>query len=159
MSSELPIADWFYGKWCHKMRRINVYFKALYKYCIVIIQRLCILYRTLRRYINTVLLLLFDSMVVSLLLTAIVFLIPFLSTFIPSFSSIPFPSPSHCTHINPAGRSQGLLSAFSAATVIVWLKNVFWYIPPQLFYGPFSGTTRLSRCRKRTSGLYGARED
>jgi len=32
-------------------------------------------------------------------------------------------------------------------------------IPPQPFYGPFSGTTRASRCQKRTSGLYGARED
>jgi len=31
--------------------------------------------------------------------------------------------------------------------------------PPQLFYGPFSGTTRASQCQKRTSGLYGARED
>ena len=29
---------------------------------------------------------------------------------------------------------------------------------PQPFYGPFSGTTRVSRCQKRTSGLYGARE-
>jgi len=29
----------------------------------------------------------------------------------------------------------------------------------QPFYGPFSGTTRVSRCQKRTSGLYGARED
>jgi len=28
-----------------------------------------------------------------------------------------------------------------------------------LFYGPFSGTTRVSRCQKRTSGLYGERED
>jgi len=27
------------------------------------------------------------------------------------------------------------------------------------FYGPFSGTTRVSRCQKRTSGLYGAKED
>jgi len=26
-------------------------------------------------------------------------------------------------------------------------------------YGPFSGTTLASRCQKRTSGLYGARED
>ena len=25
---------------------------------------------------------------------------------------------------------------------------------PQPFYGPFSGTTRVSRCQKRTSGLY-----
>jgi len=30
---------------------------------------------------------------------------------------------------------------------------------PQPFYGPFSGTTRVRRCQKRTSGLYGARED
>jgi len=29
----------------------------------------------------------------------------------------------------------------------------------QPFYGPFSRTTRVSRCQKRTSGLYGARED
>jgi len=26
-------------------------------------------------------------------------------------------------------------------------------------YGPFAGTTRVSRCQKRTSGLHGARED
>jgi len=32
-------------------------------------------------------------------------------------------------------------------------------IPPQPFYSPFSGTTVVSRCQKRTSGLYGARED
>ena len=31
--------------------------------------------------------------------------------------------------------------------------------PPQPFYSPFSGTTRVSRCQKRTSGLYGARGD
>jgi len=30
---------------------------------------------------------------------------------------------------------------------------------PQSFYSPFSGTTRVNRCQKRTSGLYGARED
>ena len=29
----------------------------------------------------------------------------------------------------------------------------------QPFYGRFSGTTRVNRCQKRTSGLYGARED
>jgi len=32
-------------------------------------------------------------------------------------------------------------------------------IPPQPFHGHFSGTTRVSRCQKRTSGLYGARKD
>ena len=30
---------------------------------------------------------------------------------------------------------------------------------PQPFYGPFSGTTRVNRCQKRTSGLYGTRGD
>jgi len=30
---------------------------------------------------------------------------------------------------------------------------------PQPFCGLFSRTTRVSRCQKRTSGLYGARED
>jgi len=30
---------------------------------------------------------------------------------------------------------------------------------PQPFYGLFSGTTRVSQRQKRTSGLYGARED
>jgi len=30
---------------------------------------------------------------------------------------------------------------------------------PQPFYGPFAGTTRVSRCQKRTSGLYSARKD
>jgi len=30
--------------------------------------------------------------------------------------------------------------------------------PPQPFYGPFSGTTRVSRCQKRTSGLHDARK-
>jgi len=28
-----------------------------------------------------------------------------------------------------------------------------------LFYAPSAGTTRVSRCQKRSSGLYGARED
>jgi len=32
--------------------------------------------------------------------------------------------------------------------------------PPQPFYGPFSGTTRVSQCQKKaSSGFYGARED
>jgi len=29
----------------------------------------------------------------------------------------------------------------------------------QPFNSPFSGTTQVSRCQKRTSGLYGAKED
>jgi len=31
--------------------------------------------------------------------------------------------------------------------------------PPRPFFGPFSGSTQVSRCQKRTSGLHGARED
>ena len=31
--------------------------------------------------------------------------------------------------------------------------------PLKPFYGPFSGTTHVSQCQKRTSGLYGTRED
>ena len=30
---------------------------------------------------------------------------------------------------------------------------------PQPFYGPFSATTQVSRCQKRTCELYGARDD
>ena len=30
---------------------------------------------------------------------------------------------------------------------------------PQPFYGPISGTTRVSQRQKKTSGLFGARED
>ena len=43
-----------------------------------------------------------------------------------------------------------------------WRKNnsTHTHTHTQPFYGPFSGTTRVSRCRKKSSsGLYGARED
>jgi len=39
------------------------------------------------------------------------------------------------------------------------LEVDFTTTPAQPFYGSFSGTTRVSWCQKRTSGLYGARED
>ena len=44
------------------------------------------------------------------------------------------------------------------------IRDLIFIIPSFLLllqpcYGPFSGTTRVSRCQKRTSGLYGARED
>jgi len=44
---------------------------------------------------------------------------------------------------------------------VYWLNYSFRYTTttPQPFYGPFSGTTRVSRCQKITSRLYGARED
>jgi len=37
--------------------------------------------------------------------------------------------------------------------------QIYTTTTPQPFYGPFSRTTRVSRCQKRTSGLHGARED
>jgi len=40
--------------------------------------------------------------------------------------------------------------------------NTSFLIPhthTQPFYDPFSGTTRVSQCQKRTSGLYDARKD
>jgi len=43
--------------------------------------------------------------------------------------------------------------------VLVILLLLLFPTTPQPFYGPFSGTTRMSRCQKRTSGLYGARAD
>jgi len=44
------------------------------------------------------------------------------------------------------------------------MSDNFWFMVylttiPQPFYGPFSGTTRVSQCQKRTSELYGAMED
>jgi len=40
---------------------------------------------------------------------------------------------------------------------LVYLHYTHTHTQP--FYGPLSGTTRVSRCQKRTIGLYGARED
>jgi len=37
--------------------------------------------------------------------------------------------------------------------------RILFLTTPQPFYGPFSGTTRVSQCEKRTSGVYGARGD
>jgi len=44
-------------------------------------------------------------------------------------------------------------------TVLLKNKIVITTTPPQPFYSPFFGTTRVSQCQNRTSGLYGARED
>ena len=55
------------------------------------------------------------------------------------------------------------------SVICIFILLIFLYIellyiilvdtttPPQPFYSPFSGTTQVSRCLKRTSGLYGAR--
>jgi len=40
---------------------------------------------------------------------------------------------------------------------VAWVCKYTWNTQP--FYGPFSGTTRVSWCQKRTSGLYGASGD
>ena len=46
---------------------------------------------------------------------------------------------------------------------VEWLHSLWISVqeqyPTQPFYGPFSDTTWVSRCQKRASGLYGARED
>jgi len=55
-----------------------------------------------------------------------------------------------------------LLPSEKHMLVKVCMQVPCWYFhttPPQPFYDPFSGTTRMSWCQKRTSGLYGARED
>jgi len=39
------------------------------------------------------------------------------------------------------------------------MHNTTTTTSPEPFYGPFSGTTWVSRCQKRTSGLSDARED
>jgi len=60
--------------------------------------------------------------------------------------------------------------ATSSSVFAVVLEENLWGIWPDVpvitqpppskpFYGPFSGTTRVSRCQKITSGLYGATED
>ena len=43
--------------------------------------------------------------------------------------------------------------------VMLLLVLLLWLHHTQPFYGPFSGTTQVSRCQKRTSGLYVARAD
>jgi len=37
------------------------------------------------------------------------------------------------------------------------LVNLALHTTATTVYGPFSGTTQVSQCQKRTSGLYGAR--
>jgi len=86
-----------------------------------------------------------------------------------------------CLSVCPPGylrnHTCGIYQFFCACCLWLWLsppawwrnpkgKGQFWGFsspltppPPQPFYGPFSGTTRVSRCQKRTSGLYGARRD
>jgi len=43
--------------------------------------------------------------------------------------------------------------------ISIHFDSIAYTTPPQPFYNPVSGTIRVSQCQKRTSGLYGARED
>jgi len=52
-----------------------------------------------------------------------------------------------------------IVFAFSALILLVGCQKEHPPPPPQPFYGPSSGSTRVSRCQKRTSGLYCARRD
>ena len=53
----------------------------------------------------------------------------------------------------------GVVNSFTLGVVGLSVNLSHHTHTPQPFYGPFSGTTRVSWCQKRTSGLYGARED
>ena len=46
-----------------------------------------------------------------------------------------------------------------SVNVEVFKASVITTTTPQPFYGPFSGTSPVSQCQKRTPGLYGARKD
>jgi len=42
---------------------------------------------------------------------------------------------------------------FTCAQKLMEASLIYHHTTPQPFYGPFSGTIRVSRCQKRTSGL------
>ena len=46
-----------------------------------------------------------------------------------------------------------VLTLFKEDRFVELLLVYYHHHPPQPFYGPFSGTNRVSRCQKRTSGL------
>jgi len=71
-----------------------------------------------------------------------------------------------CQKINiPKFESANLLSLFptkhlNSPLAEFHVVGILWSILiPQPFYGLFSGTTQVSQGQKRTSGLYGAREE
>jgi len=72
-----------------------------------------------------------------------------------------------CQQLQKKLKQQQLFMAVTSTDSVLWAtvknkincskcQNWTWYHhhTPQPFYGPFSGTTRVSRCQKRTSGLY-----
>jgi len=91
----------------------------------------------------------------------------------PAWKDRPWETPSPCRDVdncaswagNPASRDEALRT-YDVTThqqhstqIAASLQFCLQKITPQLCYGPFSGTTRVSQCQKGTSGHYGARED
>ena len=64
----------------------------------------------------------------------------------------------HTDYLMMLKRLQGNLQGFRNYQMSCLTPSML-HAHTQLFYGPFSRVTRVSRCQKRTSGLYGARED
>jgi len=74
-----------------------------------------------------------------------------------SHTSVDSVSPESCWKLPPCCILTTFLLNLSLSSGSTWnLCKQFTHKP---FYGPFSGTTWVSRCQKRTSGLYGARGD
>ena len=63
------------------------------------------------------------------------------------------------TYVMEVGINSQQISYVHSVKNYLAVENGMNHTPPQPFYGPFSETTRVSQCQKRTSGLYGARED
>ena len=63
--------------------------------------------------------------------------------------------PCYDMRTNPRGN---VYTALCKLLLILLLHSLFFYHNTTI-YGPFSGITPVSQCQKRTSGLYGARED
>jgi len=61
-------------------------------------------------------------------------------------------------HSGNKKRTQNV-SEYMLVLALCLVNGINQSLPPQPFDGPFSGTTRVSRCKKRTSGFCGARED
>jgi len=62
-------------------------------------------------------------------------------------------------HVTPLMSATSISSFCSLQFMTAATVNKHTHTHTQPFYCPFSGTTRVSRCQKRASGLYGARED
>jgi len=66
---------------------------------------------------------------------------------------------THSVYIHTQQKPSSRDSSDSIIAAGIEIYSEIYTTIPQPFYGPFSGTTRVSRCQKRTSGLYGASKD